>query len=129
VAGQKREKLRRGASPICRFRLPALESAGRDARSDQRTAYTRGCSAAGGGYFIDLGLIFLLWMALSRLHRGEGRDSRLLSPLVVLALAILPLPNHVLTVSGPSRPPSGMRIMDLEVRNLRWWPPSLAGTR
>ena len=73
-------------------------------------------------YFIDLGLIVLLSVAAFAL--GVVVTFGLLSPLVVLALAILAPAYHVFTVSGPSRATIGMRIMDLEVRTFDGGRPS-----
>jgi uncharacterized RDD family membrane protein YckC len=76
-------------------------------------------------YFLDLGLIVLLWMAAFALGLVvKVVTFGLLSPLVVLALAILAPAYHVLTVSGPSRATIGMRIMDLEVRTFDGGRPS-----
>jgi uncharacterized RDD family membrane protein YckC len=76
-------------------------------------------------YGIDLILIFMLWMAAVALGLiVKIVTFGLLTPLVVLALAVLAPAYHVLTVSGPSRATIGMRIMDLEVRTFDGGRPS-----
>ena len=76
-------------------------------------------------YGIDLVLIFLLWIGVFALGLVvKVITFGLLSPLVVLVLAVLAPAYHVLTVSGPSRATIGMRIMDLEVRTFDGGRPS-----
>lgn len=68
-------------------------------------------------YFLDLLFIGLLWMAAVVAGTIVKVISfGLLTPLVLLVLAVLAPAYHVLTVAGPGRATPGMRLMGLEVR-------------
>jgi uncharacterized RDD family membrane protein YckC len=76
-------------------------------------------------YFLDLFLIGLLWIgAVAVGLLVKILTFGLMTPLVLLALAVLAPAYHVLTVSGPSRATIGMRIMGLEVRTFDGGRPS-----
>jgi uncharacterized RDD family membrane protein YckC len=76
-------------------------------------------------YFLDLGLIVLLWMGAFVLGLiAKIVTFGLLSPLVVLVLAVLAPAYHVFTVSSSARATIGMRIMGLEVRTFDGGRPS-----
>lgn len=68
-------------------------------------------------YFFDLLIIGLLWLGLFMLGLVvKVITLGLLTPLVVLGLAVLAPAYHVFTVSGSGRATPGMRLMGLEVR-------------
>jgi len=76
-------------------------------------------------YFLDLIIICVLWMAAFALGLVAKIVSfGLLTPLVVLGLAILAPAYHVLTVSGTGSATLGMRMMGLEVRTFDGGRPS-----
>ncbi len=76
-------------------------------------------------YFLDLLFIGLLWMAA--VVAGvviKVVSFGLLTPLVVVGLAILAPAYHVLTVASEGRATPGMRLMGLEVRTFDGGRPS-----
>lgn len=68
-------------------------------------------------YIVDVVCIFFLGVAASTVAALLGVISfGLLSPLLVLALALVPLAYHTLTIGSHWNATVGMRLFDLEVR-------------
>ncbi len=71
-------------------------------------------------YIVDLILLGVIWWALAAAASILGLITfGLTVPLTALALALVPLAYHTLTIGGPWSATPGMRLLGLQVRTLQ----------